>query len=209
MLPDCGVSYQGPMPRGWLFALAGGLLVLAARSAIAQNEAPPELPRGFARASVGVGELWIHDPSYAQWGRIIPLEVAGGVAVAPRLALFGAFYGTRIVAPISDEYRLSSVTLYGMGPGVQWQLEQPNVFIAGSVSVSRLHIDRADTQPDGTSHWGILGRLSLGTQWRAAPHWWLGLAGELTLGRMASIDTQSDFGRGATAAAAPTRSGPR
>ena len=67
------------------------------------------------------------------------------------------------------------------------QLPRPNIFLAGSLSLSQLQIDRV-SEPDEASHGGIVGRLSIGTQWRTSTRWMLGVAGELTLGRMASVD---------------------
>ncbi len=174
--------------RTWPFVVLGGLSLSIASPAAAQiqPEAPPvspEIPRFFARVSLGVGELWINDGLYSQWGRAVPLEVAGGLAIAPTVALFASVYAAPVVLRSSDEAELSGLNLYGAGPGVLVSLGRPNIFIGASASVSRLHIDRTG-QPDATSHWGILGRLSVGTQWRVSPRWSLGLAGELTLGRM-------------------------
>ena len=68
-------------------------------------------------------------------------------------------------------------------------LPGPNIVVAGSTSISRLHVDYATSGwEDETSLWGILGRLSVGRQWRASRDWSLGLAGELLLGRMGWAD---------------------
>jgi len=140
----------------------------------------------FVAATVGVGELWIKNDAAQTWGQTVPFEISGGVTLTPDLALFAAGYFARIVYPISDRAWTNTLDLRAAGLGMKFHLPGPNIFVAGSASISRLHVDYATSGwQDETSLWGILGRLSVGRQWRASRDWSLGLAGELLLGRMA------------------------
>jgi hypothetical protein len=153
---------------------------------------PPPAPRApdddaivpFIAASLGVGELWIENSDEQVYGRTVPFELSAGVDLGQNVALFAAGYVARIVFPISDFAQTNTVDIYGAGPGVKVRLTRPNIFIAGSAAISRLHIDHT-AWDDQTSRWGVLGRLSVGRQWSVSRSWSLGLAGELTYGRMA------------------------
>ena len=152
--------------------------------------APPDdgLPF-FVAATVGVGELWIKNDAAQTWGQTVPFEISGGVTLTPDLALFAEGYFARIVYPISDRAWTNTLDLRAAGLGMRFHLPGPDIFVAGSASISRLHVDYATSGwEDETSLWGILGRLSVGRQWRASRDWSLGLAGELLLGRMAWAD---------------------
>jgi hypothetical protein len=142
----------------------------------------------FLAATVGVGELWIDNGTHQTWGQTVPFELSAGFAITPNVALFAAGYLARIVFPVDDLAKENTLDLRAAGLGVKVSLPRPDIFVAASTSISRLHIDYT-TWPDETSRWGVLGRLSVGRQWSASPNWSLGLAGELTYGRMAWADT--------------------
>jgi hypothetical protein len=137
----------------------------------------------FLTASLGLGELWINNGVHQTWGQTVPFELAAGVAITPDVALFAAGYAARIVFPVSDDSKTNTLDLYAAGAGLKLRPTPLKIFFAVSISVSQLYIDHA-SQPDETSRWGILARGSVGRQWSPSPHSSLGLAGEVTYGRM-------------------------
>ncbi len=171
------------------------LSLLLGRSAGAQvdpapePEVQPQVAPGagvgpYLAAALGVGELSIDNGASQTWGQTVPFELSAGVAVTPDIALFAAGYVARIVFPVNDLTKTNTLDLRAAGLGVKAHLHRPDIFVATSTSISRLHIDYA-TWPDETSLWGVLGRFSVGQQWSPSPSWSLGVAGEVTYGRMA------------------------
>jgi hypothetical protein len=192
------------------------LLALATFDPPAQREpagpgnasAPATLPVGhhthdgvYANASVGAGWLWLRnrrrdqvyeDPDYQLSGRGTLLALSVGYAFANRFVVFGELSALQVHDPAGDS-DIATLEWYGLGPGLKYYLMPANVFVSGSLLVSRVgpyNSTPGDSRYgiDRTSKWGATGRLSLGKEWWVLGDLGVGVAGELGFGKMAGND---------------------
>ena len=157
--------------------------VPAAPAALSTPFAPTAEYRPFRGlyldAHLGLGQLQVTFADHTISGSAYPLGLAGGIAAASNLILFGELYEAHVFRPIGNRDNLSSLNLYGLGPGLKYYFKSTNVFLSGTLLLSRLGY--TDTE---SSHWGVTGRFSIGKEWWVSPSWSLGLTGDVLLGRM-------------------------
>jgi hypothetical protein len=195
--------------RDWLLVMFSGWSVLtpdlagAQPSATAAGPAPePAAPflsadyrphRGvYVAAHLGAGNLRLSFPNnsvassrtYTISGTSVPVGLELGIAAAGNLVVFVQLYDVHIFTPISDYDELDTLDLYGFGPGLKYYFVPRNVFLSSSLWVSQLRIERPGSYYDTTTHWGAVGRLSVGGEWWVSHGWAIGVAGEAMYGRI-------------------------
>ena len=151
------------------------------------TSAEPRPHVGFSLSpSFGMGELYEKNDGRTTVGRTTSLQLRLGMAVTDRLIVFAEGFESRIFWPVADEAPVSTVDLYGFGPGLKYYLEPNNLYLSGSLLFSRLSRGAAANAAatDETSYWGMGGRFAVGDEWWISPHWAVGLAGEVFLARM-------------------------
>ena len=74
-------------------------------------------------------------------------------------------------------------SLQAVGAGVASYLES-NVFFAGSLLGSRLHVDDISGNTIAKSNWGLTFEALVGKEWWVSENWGLGATGQLLLGAM-------------------------
>ena len=198
--------------RAWRFrwgaAVAVAGMLVGARSAAQVEGAPvavpaPSVPPAvspagptshglFAGAGLGLGELHFSYGPYVFWGRSSSIALWAGGALTRNLILFGQLYDAHVFGPSSTYGELSDLNLFGVGPGLKYYLTPANVFLSGSVMLSKVRfgIDGAGVFPDmrqavdESTDWGATFRVALGKTWQTSSRWSLGLEGEALYGRM-------------------------
>jgi hypothetical protein len=129
-------------------------------------------------------------------GRGSSLALSVGYALTHRLVLLTEFYEAYVLDPSGEITEITDFDLHGVGAGARYYVVPANVFVAGSLLLSKLTFH--DGEPaDGkygvsvASDWGLTGRISAGKEWWISGEWGLGVAGELLLGRVATSQDTS------------------
>ena len=143
----------------------------------------------FLGASLGLGELHFGYGPHVFWGRSTPIALSAGGALTRNLILFGQVYDAHVFGPSSTYGELSDLNLIGVGPGLKYYLGSTDLFLSGSLMISKFHfgIDAASSTSQATdesTNWGATFRLALGKSWQTSRRWSLGLEGEVLYGRM-------------------------
>jgi hypothetical protein len=112
--------------------------------------------------------------------------VAVGGAVKENLILAGHLFGTNATDPELDvegvgDFDTDDVdfALVGIGPQLTWYVMPANVYLSGTLALTRLTID--GDFADDESDWGIGGRFAIGKEWWVSHNWGLGVAGHVAL----------------------------
>jgi hypothetical protein len=78
--------------------------------------------------------------------------------------------------------------LSGAGPSVKYYLSRNDVYVTGSLLLSRVSFETDVSgywnEAEQSSHWGATARLAVGKEWQASPSWRVGLEGQALLGWM-------------------------
>lgn len=180
-------------------------------SPCAPTPAPPASSAGvlaplrlYLDARLGVGALWARpgDGPLID-GMTIPLALAAGASLTKSLVVFGEVDEIHMLGPARrgpDE--IFSLDLYGAGLGLRYYLTPSGFFASGAVSLARMQFKGTDTDShqsvSETSHWGPMGRVSAGREWRMSPRWSGGVAGEFQFGRLSPTSSEYYNYRGDT-----------
>ena len=194
--------------RAHLGALAFGVAVAAARTAAPQTPPVPAPAVPAANAAThdgfylsvrtGLGQLWVTFGDYTISGRTIPVELSAGFVTAENLILFGELYSSSAHAINSNYQEASTLELQGVGPGLKRYFMPMNVFLSGSVFLSRIRFGNGPTSSSPgpfVQPWGVTGRLSVGREWWIARGLGLGVAGEFFVGRMENTSAVGPSGK--------------
>lgn len=161
-----------------------------------EAEATGSVPAGYhthhgfyASANIGVGWLWVTGAPQELSGRGTSLAASAGYGFADHLVAFGEYSETKVNGPAGD----TSVALswYGLGPGLRYYLMPANVFLSGSLLLSRVAESAPPPGSEGTdaytrpSDWGFTGQISVGKGWWLLGDFGVGVATELGIGKMA------------------------
>jgi hypothetical protein len=153
---------------------------------------PNKHDTGFGRLSAGLG--YFHtgleheqtnnqsDSSYASSfsGTAITLGVAVGGSVSRNLVVFGEMLGSFLSDPSVDHSQYygsdswkGNYGLLSIGPGVSYFFEQPNMYVSGTLTITRLFGKEIDAKL------GLGANLSLGKEWRVSANWGTGIVAVL------------------------------
>lgn len=173
--------------------LSKALLALAASLAAAGAQAQVQSPTShrhdgfYLRLDLGVGYLEQKEPMTGGDLKISGAAGAFGVAVGgalqDNLILAGHLFGVSISDPsvsiggTSQASNLSSSTLVGVGPQLTYYFMPANVYVAGTLALTRLSTRNGGV--DGNSEWGGGLQLAVGKEWWVSDDWGLGVAGQL------------------------------
>jgi hypothetical protein len=145
--------------------------------------------RLYLDARAGLGRLWVNVGNYLMRGWGYPITLSGGLALTRDLVLMGELHDVQVSGVGSSYGTLSSLELYGVGPGVKYYLTPKGFFISGAVSLSRVRYEGTGSFASGwdskrTSGWGTAARFSVGQELPISPRWSLGVSAEALLGWM-------------------------
>jgi hypothetical protein len=159
--------------------------------------APSPFPAGrhthdglYVSARLGVGWLWVRSSgAEVASGRGFPFGLSVGFAPISSVVVFAEFFQTSFFEKDSSDLGYwDAVGLRGFGPGLKYYLMPANLFVSGSLLLSRLtvhsSVDARTGNPSFASDLGVTGRFSAGKEWWVSAEWGIGVAGELLLGRM-------------------------
>jgi hypothetical protein len=175
---------------------------------------PSPLPHGYQahdafylNASLGVG--WLRTESHNNNGGILivsgrgtPFALSAGYVFARNLVLAWEYCRLHVSNPsVSEDYDtvgIVSLKWDGMGPGARYYVMPLNLFVGGSLWLSRVRIH--DGIPYDTryglrweSGYGVTGRMSLGKEFWATDNLGLGFSAEVLLGRMPGRDSWGTY----------------
>jgi hypothetical protein len=209
--PRWRVGFEGEAQLGWMDYDPGGPDILVAVQGVSlaasvaydgrakQLFGPESRTRFYAEARVGVGMLrWRNSDleldtviDRTASAVVLPVAVAVGWAIAPRLILLGEFVDSHHREIETDAPgALEGVYSYGLGPGLKYYLDTTNLFAAGTLSWFK--IDQTGWGNYGSSlvQHGLAVRLSFGREVWFSPHWSLGVSVEGLLARMSGNDRE-------------------
>ncbi|MGD0838920.1 MAG: hypothetical protein ABSB49_19975 [Polyangia bacterium] len=148
----------------------------------------------FLQLTAGVGYLTASETvggiGYTYSGAGFTISGAMGGAIAPNLILYGEILGTSIVdANLSgggtSGYSGYDMTLFGIGPGIAYYFEPVNVYLAGTLTLSKMFFSDTNTgSPENDTDWGVGAAFKAGKEWWVTPRWGLGLAALLHVATM-------------------------
>lgn len=155
----------------------------------------------YVNASLGAGWLWLEnlrqeqqhsDPNYRASGQGALLSLSVGYAFADRFVVFGELSGLQ-AHQAADLSEFTTLQWYGFGPGLRYYAMPANVFISGSLLMSRTAVYNSarlgETDAlNRSSKWGATGQLSVGKEWWLASDLGVGVATEFGLGKMTGND---------------------
>jgi hypothetical protein len=130
---------------------------------------------------LGLGHLQASFDGPTIWGQSYSVGAWAGISLTPNLVLMAEFYNAHIFTPSSGYMTwMKRFNLLGAGPGLKYYLTPDNVYLTGSVMLSRITFESGSyydywSSPDQASHWGGTGRLAIGKEWQTSPSWRLGL----------------------------------
>jgi hypothetical protein len=110
-------------------------------------------------------------------------SVALGGAVGQNLHLYGELADSIAGSPnytrngSSGTLTNTTYSLLAMGPGVNYYFMPVNVYLSGSLLLSRVNV--SSSSGNGNSDWGLAGKFQLGKEWWVSDTWGLGVAGML------------------------------
>jgi hypothetical protein len=99
---------------------------------------------------------------------ILSAHVYDAVSSNPTVSLGGS----------SQNTSNTSVTMFGVGPELTYYFMPNNVYLSGTVALSRMSSSVNGT--DASTDWGFGSRVTLGKEWWVSQHWGLGLSGHIS-----------------------------
>jgi hypothetical protein len=150
---------------------------------------------GFLRFTAGFGYMDATDndrgSSISFYGAGVTFSGAVGGTVAPNLAVYGEFLATSAVdTSQSDGYHYTTYSgldllQYGIGPGLSYYFEPVNLYIAGSILLTRVSFSDSNYgDPIASSRFGVGGSFMVGKEWWVSPDWGIGIAGHVQYASM-------------------------
>ncbi|GEJ56826.1 outer membrane beta-barrel protein [Anaeromyxobacter diazotrophicus] len=170
-------------------ALVALALALGAAGAQAQVQSPTSHRHDgfYLRLDLGLGYMHQKEP---QTGGDLEISgaagefgVAVGGALQDNLILAGHLFGMSISDPkvsvggVQQASSLSSSTLVGIGPQLTYYFMPANVYVSGTLALTRLSTRNSGV--DGNSEWGGGLQLAVGKEWWVSDDWGLGVAAQL------------------------------
>ncbi len=149
---------------------------------------------GFGRVGLSSG-----GEELTMSGAMFSSSIGIGGAIAPNLILYGGLVDTSIVSP---DYKVdgttvtengSSILITGLGPGVAYYIMPSNVYVAGTLMLTRV----SQASPNGRvalSDWGPGLEGLVGKEWWVSDNWGLGVAAQIILARVGSKVDDGAFG---------------
>jgi hypothetical protein len=131
---------------------------------------------GYQKASASEGG---NDASFS--GAAGHLSVSIGGAPKENLIIAGNLFSTAAVDPKAEVNGVErdtedlTVGLAGIGPQLTWYFMPANVYVSGTLAMTRLTVD--NDGEEGETEAGIGGRLAIGKEWWVSNQWGLGVAG--------------------------------
>ena len=159
--------------------------VLAAGAAQAQVHSHEGL---FIRLDGGVAYKAMNEPGTSSGdlkldGAAGTFGVAIGGAIAINLILAGHLYASTASNPSASSSTGASVsttdttlTMVGVGPQLTYYFMPANVYVSGTLALTRLALTIGGTSADSNAGVGAL--LALGKEWYVSDKWGLGVAGQ-------------------------------
>jgi len=162
---------------------------------------PPESTEGFhqhdgfyLRVQTGIGfsnlTSTIGGTKTTMGGGGLAFSAAMGGVVARHLVLYGAFFNTLAANPdvqvggTSVASGVANIEMQGIGPGVAYIFDSPNLYLSGTIAATRFWTGDGNGNQLDTSKIGLALELSVGKEWWVSPDWGLGIAGQFVGGSM-------------------------
>jgi hypothetical protein len=153
----------------------------------------------FLRAQIGIGFTSLSSTTSGVkttvGGGGLSLGAAVGGVIARNLILYGAVFETDTVNPdvqvggTSMASQIGRVSLQGIGPGVAYYFERINLYLSGTLALSRFWTYDGNGNQLDTSKIGLGLDLQVGKEWWVSRDWGLGIAAQLV---GSSMKDQSD-----------------
>jgi hypothetical protein len=153
---------------------------------------------GYLRSSTKVAGV---EAAYS--GGAVSFGLAAGAAVTSNLIV----YGTITIAGASDptvtapgvSLSLDGAQLVsgGLGVGVAYYFEHPNVYLAGALLMNEIELQDSSGKVHGQSEWGPGFEGLVGKEWWVSSNWGLGVAGQILLASMKDEGGGKGIGDGA------------
>jgi hypothetical protein len=153
------------------------------------------------RLSMGISYLSLKDTYMGMdetvSGAGMAMNLAFGAAVAPNLVIFGEMTVSSALEPnyegggTSAQMNSVNVSMVGIGPGIAYYLEGPNLYLSGSLSFPQVSVDNnSSSSSDSTevTEFGIGTNLLVGKEWWVSSNWGLGIAGMFQIASMKMKD---------------------
>jgi hypothetical protein len=162
---------------------------------------PPESMDGFhvhdgfyLRVQTGIGFASLGSTTggvkTTMGGGGLAFGAAVGGVIAHNLILYGAVFESETVNPdvqvggTSMTSPIGHIALEGIGPGVAYYFGRINLYLSGTIVLSRFWTYDGNGNQLDTSKIGLALDLQVGKEWWVSPDWGVGIAGQLTLGSM-------------------------
>lgn len=150
-----------------------------------------QLGGGFIKMSSSQGGL---DVEVSGSGPSFVLGVGG--AVSRNLIVYGAIMDTQASQPeiksggttLATGTGESSAGVVGIGPGMAYYFDASNLFLSGTILLSKLVINDSVGDKVGESDWGLTAEAQFGKEWWVSDNWGLGLSLQGLLGSMKDKD---------------------
>jgi hypothetical protein len=142
----------------------------------------------FIRLDAGIGYKAMNEPgtSYGDLkldGAAGTFGVAIGGTIANNLILAGHLYASSASNPTASSSNGASVsttdttlTMVGVGPELTYYFMPANVYVSGTVALTRLALTMNGSTADSNAGVGVL--LALGKEWYVSDKWGIGAAGQ-------------------------------
>jgi hypothetical protein len=148
----------------------------------------------YMRISAGYGKLAAADANeHQQYSKFGPtINVAVGGTIVPNLILYGELLMTGVVNAnerIAGDYYPASNTgrdliLYGFGPGIAYYFMPMNVYVSGTLALTKItFIDAYTDEPAPDTDMGYGGSFTVGKEWWGNRDWGVGIAGQFNYAR--------------------------
>lgn len=162
---------------------------------------PPESMQGYhvhdgfyLRVQTGIGFASLGSTTggvkTTMGGGGLAFGAAAGGVIAHNLILYGAFFETDTVNPdvqvggASMASPIGQIAMQGIGPGVAYYFGPINLYLSGTLALSRFWTYGGNGGRLDTSKIGLSFELQVGKEWWVSRDWGLGIAAQLGLGSM-------------------------
>jgi hypothetical protein len=155
----------------------------------------------FIRPDLGLGYMSSSEATNTSLGDMTISGLAGvaglsiGGAIAENVILSAHIYDAvssnptvSVASGQSANTSNASVTMFGVGPELTYYIMPANVYLSGTVALSRMTLTANGR--DANTDYGFGTRLTLGKEWWVSSHWGLGLAGHISYASNNDPDSQ-------------------
>lgn len=162
---------------------------------------PPESMQGYhvhdgfyLRVQTGIGFASLGSTTAGvkttMGGGGLAFGAAAGGVIAHNLILYGALFETDTVNPdvqvggTSMASPIGHIAMQGIGPGIAYYFGPINLYLSGTLALSRFWTYDGNGSRLDTSKIGLSFELQVGKEWWVSRDWGLGIAARLGLGSM-------------------------